>query len=70
MSKKITRIKDLPPEESLTGVRFIYPGDGKKYYWSSQWQKGVWGKLKMEDSRVWPLFCEYLKETLEWRVVK
>lgn len=64
------KIKDLPKDSNLRGVRFIYPKDGKKYYWFSQWQKGVWGKSKMEDERVFPLFCDDLKEALNWTVAK
>jgi hypothetical protein len=58
------RIKDLPPTVGLLGVRFIYPGDGKAYYWYSQWQKGVWGRKRMEDSQMFPLFCDDLKDAL------
>lgn len=70
MSKKpARRIKDLPPDESLTGVRFKYPKDGKPYYWVSQWQKGVWGKRNISDNQVFPLFCDDLAEALEWEVL-
>jgi hypothetical protein len=66
---EITRIKDLPKYVSLTGVRFRYPGDNKCYYWSSQWQKGVWGKKDRGSQQIFPLFCADLKEALEWEVV-
>lgn len=33
------KIKELPKGSTLNNVRFIYPGDGKAYYWTSQWQK-------------------------------
>lgn len=73
MSKRkkrtVARIKDLPPNQGLGGVRFRYPGDGQAYYWSSQWQKGVWGKKDLNSSQVFPLFCEDLKDALEWEVV-
>lgn len=64
-----TKIKDLPRGTRLGGIRFIYPGDGKKYYWHSQWQKGVWAKKNLKEDEVFPLFCDDLKETLEWEVV-
>ena len=64
------KIKDLPKSSSMSGVRFIYPLDGAKYYWVSQWHKGVWGKKQMKDTQIHPLFCDDLKETLEWEVVK
>jgi len=63
------KIKDLPPDQGLGGVRFRYPGDGKLYYWCSQWQKGVWGKTDMASDRAYPLDCDDLKDTLEWEVV-
>lgn len=63
------KIKDLPLDKSLKGVRFIYPGDGEKYYWASQWSKGVWGKLHPDEERVFPLFVEDIQEALKWEVV-
>ena len=62
------KIKDLPQDVPLTGTRFIYPKDGKSYYWSSQWQKGVWGKKDMSSNQIFPLVVEDLKEALEWEV--
>jgi len=64
------KIKDLQKNTTMGGIRFIYPGDGKEYYWHSQWAKGVWGKLKLTDERIYPLFVEDLKEALEWEAVK
>lgn len=64
------KIKDLPSDNSISNVRFIYPADGKKYYWHSQWQKGVWGKRDLKGSQMFPLFVEDLKEALEWEVTK
>lgn len=64
------KIKDLPKERALSGARFRYPGDGKLYYWHSQWQKGVWGKKFLASEQVYPLDCEDLKDTLEWEVVE
>lgn len=61
-------IGDLSDDGSLLGVRFIYPGDGKAYYWYSQWVKGVWGKKDMEDGRVYPLHVVDLQETLTWKL--
>jgi hypothetical protein len=63
-------IADLPPGVPLTGTRFVYPGDGQKYYWHSQWQKGVWGKKDKQSEQVFPLFCEDLKDALKWRLAK
>lgn len=69
-TKPVTRIKDMPETQSLGGVRFIYPRDGKAYYWHSQWEKGVWGKRSLGSEQIFPLFCADLKEALEWVVVK
>jgi len=63
------KLKDLPANQSLGGVRFRYPKDGQLYYWLSQWEKGVWGKKDMGSERIYPLFCENLSEALEWEVV-
>lgn len=71
MSKRTYRtIGDLTPGSTLLGVRFVYPGDGQKYYWASQWQKGVWGKKDMGSGQIFPLFCEDLKDALKWRLCK
>lgn len=63
------KIKDLPKDKSLLGIRFTYPGYGKAYYWHSQWPKGVWGKRKPSDSQVFPLFCDNLEQALDWVIV-
>jgi hypothetical protein len=62
------KIKDLPQNIRLTGTRFIYPMDGKPYYWFSQWYKGVWGKTDMASSEILPLIVNDLKEAMEWEV--
>ena len=64
------KIKDLPGNINLEGVRFIYPRTGEKYYWFSQWEKGVWGKKSMDSGQIFPLFVDDLKETLQWEVVE
>jgi hypothetical protein len=64
------KIKDLPKNISLEGIRFIYPLDGKPYYWTSQWNKGVWGKTSLSDNQIYPLFVNELEDVLEWEVVK
>lgn len=61
------KIKDLP---KIGGARFRYPGDGKLYYWHSQWQKGVWGKKDLSSDKVFPLFCENLTDALDWEVLQ
>ena len=64
------KIKDLPENRSLEGVKFIYPGDGEEYYWRSQWFNGVWGRKDPDGARMFPLHVDDLKECLEWEVVE
>lgn len=68
--KKKKRIKDLPSNIGLEGIRFIYPKTKEKYYWFSQWEKGVWGKKDLHSAQLFPLFVDDLKEALEWEVVE
>lgn len=63
------KIKDLKEQGSLGNVRFIYPADGQKYYWHSQWPKGVWGKKSPKSEQVFPLHVNNLAEALEWEIV-
>ena len=63
------KIKDLPEGTDLRGVRFRVPGNKKKYYWYSQWQKGIWTKKDMKDKKVAPLFLDSLKDALEFEVI-
>mgnify|MGYP001608582432 CR=1 FL=1 len=69
-TSKARTISDLPRDRSLKGVRFINPGDGKPYYWASQWQKGVWGRVRPVDGQIYQLFCDKLSDTLTWRLAK
>ena len=62
------KIKDLPEGSALNNVRFIYPGDGKAYYWASQWQKGIWGKKDLSSGQIFPLFVENIRDALEWEI--
>jgi len=62
------KIKELPENVTLNNVRFIYPGDGKPYYWASQWRKGVWGKKDLNSGQIFPLFVESIEEALEWEI--
>jgi hypothetical protein len=64
------KIKDLPEDASLMGTRFIYPPDGKPYYWFSQWESGIWGKTQMSDSQIHPLVVNDIREALEWQIAQ
>lgn len=65
------KVKDLPKNQSLTGILVKTP-KGVIGYWKSQWgyengKAGVWlsdGK----SSRIYPQFLNKLKEALEWEV--
>jgi len=63
------KIKDLPKGTNMGDVRFINPLDGKKYWWISQWNRGVWAKVKKTDTKIYPIFVETLKECSDWEVV-
>lgn len=62
------KIKDLPENSTLNNIRFIYPGDGQAYYWTSQWQKGIWGKKDLNSGQIFPLFVENIRDALEWKI--
>jgi len=69
-----TRIKDLPPNASLGGVKFRAP-DGTVGYWSSQWgypdgKAGIWYRTDLKSTQVFPLFLDNLREALEFEVVE
>jgi hypothetical protein len=60
MMKKKLKIKDLPPELNLQGVKFYDPKTKTKGFWFSQWgykdgEAGVWWKKDMKDSQFFPL---------------
>ena len=61
-------INDLPPNQSLGGVKFKHPETGEICIWHSQWQKGIWYKKNIKDSQVFPLFVEDLKESLKFEL--
>ena len=70
----VKRIKDLDPNQSLSGVRFKGP-NGEKGYWVSQWgyddgKAGVWYKEKLSDTRIHPIFLDDLREAMEWEVME
>jgi len=74
------KIKDLPQDVNLRGVKFIIPKGHPecpmiKGYWYSQWgyengKAGVWVKKSMEEDRVYPLFLDSLKQALEFEVIE
>lgn len=63
------KIKDLPPHTSLGGVAFKHPETGKRCYWHSQWQKGVWYKTDLKSEQVFPLHLNDLKDAFEFEVI-
>ena len=68
------KIKDLPGNISLGGVRFKTP-DGTIGYWVSQWgyeggKAGIWYKKDRYATRVFPLFLNDIKEALEFDVLE
>lgn len=63
------KIKDLPQDQSIRGVAFKHPETGKRCYWYSQWQKGVWYKTDMKSEQVFPLHVDDLKDAAEFDVI-
>lgn len=64
------KIKDLPKNESLRGVKFNDPKTGITGYWYSQWIKGIWWKKDMKSTFIFPLCLDDLKEALEFDVLE
>lgn len=61
------KIKDLPPKDSVGGLRVQTP-TGVVGLWRSQWAKGVW-LSDGESGNIYPQFVEKLADALEWEVV-
>jgi len=75
MNKKVTRIKDLPKDINLRGVKFHDPKTGTTGFWYSQWgyqdgKAGIWWKKDMKSESVFPLFLDNLNEALEFEVME
>jgi hypothetical protein len=75
LNQIIGRIKDLPPNQSLGGVRFRHPQTGAICIWLSQWgykdgKAGVWYKTDDKSSQVYPLPLDKLEEALDFEVVQ
>ena len=75
------KIKDLPEDERLRGVKVRIPHAdrlqeyagiqaGAEVYIESLWAKGVWVKKSQGDTRIYPVFVKDLQEVLEWEVVE
>lgn len=69
------KIKDLPSNESLEGVKFKHPKTGEMCIWRSQWgypngKAGVWYKTDENSTQIYPLCLDKLEEALEFDVVE
>jgi hypothetical protein len=69
------KIKDLPQDKSLGGVKFRHPDTGEECIWVSQWgypdgKAGIWYKTDENPSQCYPLFLNKLEEALEFEVVE
>ena len=67
------KIRDLPKNSTLRGVKFKLP-TGEEVYWYSQWGypdggAGIWYKKDMKEARVYPFSIDELIEALEYEVV-
>ena len=75
LKQAVARIKDLPPNQSLGGVRFRHPQTGAICIWHSQWgykdgKAGVWYKTDEKSSQVYPLALDKLEDALDFEVVR
>lgn len=70
MKKKIKFIKDLPPNQNLGGIKFKHPETGEICIWTSQWQRGIFYKKDIDDSQIFPLFVNDIKEALKFELVQ
>ncbi len=69
------KIKDLPENISLGGIKFRDPRTKTVGYWVSQWgyengEAGIWYRTDMNSTQVHPLFLDNLKEALEFEVME
>ncbi len=70
MGKAIKKIKGLPNNADLRGVKFHDPKTMTTGYWYSQWNKGIWWKEDMQSTRIFPLFFDDFKEALEFEIIE
>lgn len=69
------KIKDLPPNESLDGVKFKHPQTGETCVWVSQWgypegKAGIWYRTYPPSNQIHPLCLDKLEEALDFEVVE
>ena len=69
------KIKNLPKDINLRGIKFHDPKTETTGYWYSQWgypdgKAGIWWKKDMKSTQIFPLFLDDLKEVLEFEVVE
>ncbi len=72
------KLKELPKETNLRGVRFKVPKGHfecplKYAYWWSQWgysdgKAGVWCKESLNDTKVYPIFLDKLSDAQDWEI--
>lgn len=64
----VKKIKDLPPNTNMGGIKVKTP-DGKVGYWASQWHKGIWlSAHPTGGGKIYPQFINDLQECLEWEL--
>ena len=63
-------INDLPPTQSLDGVKFRHPETGETCFFFSQWNKGVWYKKDPKSQQIFPLFVDDLKDVLKFELAE
>ena len=72
------KVKDLREDINLQGIKVKIPKEfqhnylgikGEMYIYSS-WNKGIWLKHSMDDSKIIPLCMHDVKQVLNFTVVK
>ena len=76
ITKKTKRLKDLPKDKQLVGLKIKIPKDKRtltdysdKMYIYSGWNKGLWLKKKMEDQRIFPYFFESFDDIKDLEII-
>lgn len=72
-NRSIKRIKDLPSETSLDGVKFKHPETGEVCLWASQWgypegEAGVFYKKVGNPSQLFMIQLKNIQEALEFEL--
>ena len=63
------KIKNLPRNTQLRGIKFKHPDTEKTCVWWSSWNRGVWYKNHENDLELHIIEVNDIKDALEFEVV-